>query len=282
MTGLLPQRLVDDLRALDLLVAVVAVDAAHVLLDLLPQRPALGVPEHQAGCVLVDVEQIEFTPELAVVALLGLLDHGQMLLQFVLGGPGRAVNALQHLVAVVAAPVGAGHLHEFEVLELACAGHVGAAAQIFECAFAVERHIFVARDAGNDFGLVVLPHALEIRHGFVARQHAAHHRLVLVGKLGHALFDRHQIIGREGPLVREVVEEAVLDHRADGHLRVREQLLHRIGQQVGGGMADDFQAVGILGGDDGERAVLRDEETGVNHLAVNLAGQRGLGQAAAD
>ena len=82
--------------------------------------------------MLVDVEQVEFAAELAVVALLRLLDHGQVLLQLVLRSPGRAVDALQHLVAVVASPVGASDFHEFEVLELAGAGHVRAAAQVFE------------------------------------------------------------------------------------------------------------------------------------------------------
>jgi hypothetical protein len=41
----------------------------------LPHRPALGVPEHRAGAVLVDVEQVQFAAELAVVALFGLFQH---------------------------------------------------------------------------------------------------------------------------------------------------------------------------------------------------------------
>jgi hypothetical protein len=48
--------------------------------------------------VLVDVEQVQFAAQLAVVALFGLFQHRQVLLQVVLGGPGRAVDALQHLV----------------------------------------------------------------------------------------------------------------------------------------------------------------------------------------
>jgi len=232
--------------------------------------------------MLIHVEQVEFAAELAVVALFRLFQHGEVLLQFVLGGPGRAVDALQHLVAVVAAPVGTGHLHELEELELAGAGHVGAAAQVFERAFAVQAHILVARDAGDDLGLVVLAQALEIGHGFVARQHAALHGLVLGGQVGHALFDRHQVFGREGALVGEVVEEAVLDHRADGHLRLGEQVLDGIGQQVGRGVADDLQTIGVLGRHDGQRAVGRDLVAGVHHLVADLAGQGRLGQASAD
>jgi len=128
---------------------------------LLPQGPALGVPEHQAGRVLVNVEQVQLAAELAVVTLFGLLQHGQVLLQLVLGGPGGAVDALQHLVFVVAAPIGAGELHELEVLELARAGHVRATAQVFEPALPVQRHIFcVCGNAGDDFRLVVLAHDL--------------------------------------------------------------------------------------------------------------------------
>ena len=282
VAGLFPQALVQNLRPFDLLVAVVPIDAAHVLLHLLPQRPALGVPKHRAGRMFVDVKQIQFTTQLAVVSLLGLLDHGQVLLQVVLAGPGRAVNALQHLVAVIAAPVGARHLHQLEVLELAGAGHVWAAAQVFKIALAVQRHVLVAGNAGNDFCFVVLALPFEIRHGFVAWQHTAHHRLVFARQLRHALFDGHQVFRREGTLVRKIVEEPVFNHRANGHLRIGKQFFHRVSQQVGGGMANHLQAVGIFGGDDGQRAVRRDLKAGVHHLVANFAGQRSFGQAGAD
>ena len=58
--------------------------------------------------------------------------------------------------------------------------------------------------------------------------------------------------GVKGRCVGEVVVEAVLDHRADGHLGLREQLLDRLRQQVRGGMADDLEAVGVPVGDDAE------------------------------
>src|SRR5260221_2503730 len=56
-------------------------------------------------------------------------------------------------------------------------------AQILEAAFAVQAHILIGGDAGDDLGLVVLADALEVRNGLVARQHAAHHGLVLGGQL---------------------------------------------------------------------------------------------------
>jgi len=279
--GFFPQALVDDLRAFDLQIAVVAVDLTHVLLHALPHRPALGVPEHQTRCMLVDVEQVEFTAELAVVAFFGFLQAQQVLLQVFLAGPGGAIHALQHLVLAVATPVGAGHFHEFEVLELAGAGHMRATAEIFKITFAVEADLFTGRNRTNDFGLVMLAQPLEVGHGLVARQHAAHHRFVLGGQLGHALFDRHEVLGRERTAVREIVIKAVVDHRTDGDLRLGEQLLDGIGQQVGGGVTNHLQPFGVLGGHDGQPGVLLDAKAGVDQLAIDLAAERGLGQAGA-
>ena len=281
-----PQRLVDHLRTLDLLVAVVLVDLAHVLLDALPDRPALRVPEHHAGRVIVDVEQVELAAQLAVVALLGFLQHRQVLREFFLRRPGRAVDALQHLVAVVAAPVGAGHLHQLEELQLARAGHVRAAAQVLEGALAVQRDVLAFGDAADDLGLVGLAHVLEVLDSLVARQHAARHRLVLGRELRHLLLDGGQVFRRERALVGEVVEEAVLDHRADRDLGVGEQFLDGVGQQVGRGVADQVEAVGVLGRDDGQRLVALDQVARVDQLRVarlaHAASERGLGQARAD
>ena len=261
------------------MIAVVAVNTAHVLFDLLPQHPALGVPKHGAGGVFVDVEQIEFAAELAVVPLLGLFQHGQVLLQIFFAGPGRAVNALQHFIAVVAAPISTGHFHQLEMFELAGAGHVRATAQVFKRAFAVQRHVFIGGDAGDDVGFVVLAQTLEISHGFVARQNTAHHGLIKKRELRHFLFDGFQILGCERTRIREVVEKTVFDDRADGDLRFWEQGLHGIGQQVGGGMANHFQALRIFGRDDGQAGGFGDDVTGVHHLAVHLACQGSLGQA---
>ena len=107
------------------------------------------MPEDDAGRDLVDVEEVELAAELAVIALLGLLEHAQVALQLVLGRPGGAVDALQHLVAMVAAPVRAGDLHQLEVLQLARARHVRPAAQVLEGAFAVERDVLAGRDAAR-------------------------------------------------------------------------------------------------------------------------------------
>ena len=115
------------------------------------------------------MEEIEFTSQLAVIPLFRLFQHGEMLLQIFFAGPGRTVNPLQHLVAVVAAPVRTCQLHQLEVLELAGAGHVRAAAEVFKRTLTVQADVLARRNAGNDFGLVVFANTLEVSDGLIAR-----------------------------------------------------------------------------------------------------------------
>ena len=168
------------------------------------------------------------------------------------------------------------------MLQLARARHMGPAAQVFECPFTVQRHILTGRDAGDDFRLVQLAHALEVGHRIVTWHNATGDDLVLGCQFDHAFFNGHQVFRRERTLVRKIVEEAMLDHRANGHLCIREQLLHCVGQQVGGGVADHVQTFGILGSDDGQSAVRRDGVAGVHQLSVHLACQCRFGEATAD
>ena len=209
VAGFLPQALVEDLRALDFLVARVAVDAAHVLLDLLPDRPALGMPEHDAGRHLVDVEQVEFLAEPAVVALFGLLDALDVLVQLLLVGPGRAVDALQLLVLGIAAPVSARQLRELEDLEEARVRHVGAAAHVDVFLVVVQAHRLLVGHVFHEPQLVVLAAGLEHFDDLVARRHLLDHVVVLRDQLAHARLDRLHVLGREGALVGDVVVEAL-------------------------------------------------------------------------
>ena len=113
VAGGLPQHLVEDLRRVDLAV-VAGQAAAHIGDQRLEDRPALRVPEHHAGTFLLEVEQVELAAELAVVALLGFLDLLQVGVEVFLLGERRAVDARQHRIVAVAAPIGARHLHQLE------------------------------------------------------------------------------------------------------------------------------------------------------------------------
>ena len=76
----------------------------------------------------------------------------------------------------------------------------------------------------------MLAQGLEILDGVVAWHQLALDRFVELGELGHLLLDRRQVLGRERPFVRKVVVEAVVDDRADGHLRVGKEFLDGVSE----------------------------------------------------
>src|SRR5256714_6029461 len=162
MTGFLPQTAVEDLRAAHFEIAVVPVDATHVLLDLLPDRPTLRMPEHHARGFLLKMEEIQLRAQAPVIALLRLLDHAQVRFLLLLLGPGSPVDPLQTLVLGISAPVGAGDLRQLEYLELARGRNVRAAAQIDEIAFPVQRNLLVRGNRRDDLRLVALADGLAI------------------------------------------------------------------------------------------------------------------------
>jgi hypothetical protein len=112
----------------------------------LPDRPAVRVPEHHARAFFLLMEQVELLADLAMVALLGFFQLEQVSLQILVVQPRSAVDAGQHRVVGIAAPVGAGHLHQLERAQLAGIGHVRAAAQVGELTLRIQRQRLVGRN----------------------------------------------------------------------------------------------------------------------------------------
>src|SRR6185436_12190656 len=105
---LAPQLVPRDVRRRDQLVAGPAVLLLPEVLDHLPQDRAVRMPEDEPRPRgLLDAEQIEGGPQLAVVAFLRLLEVLQMDLELRFGRERGPVDALQLLVLLGALPVGA-------------------------------------------------------------------------------------------------------------------------------------------------------------------------------
>ena len=120
-------------------------------------RPALAVPEDDARALFLEMEQVHLAAEPAVVALLGFRQHVQVGVELRLVGPGGAVDAGQHRVVAVAAPIGAGDLHQLEgVADLAGRGHVRAAAKVEPVALRVDLEVLVLGDGVDQLDLVAL------------------------------------------------------------------------------------------------------------------------------
>ena len=165
-----PQRRVHELRRVHLREAGLRLAAADVVLERLEQRPAFGVPEHRARRFFLEMEQVHLAAEPAVVALLGFLDLLEIGVELFLLGEGGAVDAGQHRVVAIAAPIGAGDLHQLEgVADLAGRGHVRAAAEIEPVALLVDLDLLVGRNGVDQLDLEVLALVAEDVLGLVAR-----------------------------------------------------------------------------------------------------------------
>ena len=138
VAGFFPQAAIDQLRGFDLFITGLTLLGPHVLLQLLVDRPAVGVPEHHARCLFLHMEQVEAFGQFAMVTLFRLFQSHQVGFEGFFVFPGGAVDAGQHLVFGITTPVGAGHTHQFERFEFAGGRYMGATAQIHPLALAVD------------------------------------------------------------------------------------------------------------------------------------------------
>ena len=184
---------VHELRRVHLDIAGLGLAAADVVLEHLEQRPALRVPEHRARRLLLEMEQVHLAAELAVVALLGLLDLLEIGVELLLLGEGGAVDAREHLAVGIAAPIGARDLHQLEgVADLAGRGHVRAAAEIEPVALLVDLDLLVLGDGVDQLDLEQLALVAEHALGLVARPDLLGEGFVARDDLAHLLLDRRR------------------------------------------------------------------------------------------
>ena len=102
-------------------------------------------------------KQVQFLAQLAVVPALGLFLAIEIILQALFIAPGGAVDTLEHLVALISPPIGAGGGQKLEMLDFTGGRHMGSPAQIDKVILPVSRYVVVAINVGNDLQLVVFP-----------------------------------------------------------------------------------------------------------------------------
>ena len=274
---------IHELGRVDLDIAGLRLAAADVLLERLEQGPALRMPEHRARRLFLEMEQIHLAADPAVVALLGFLDLLEIGVELFLLGEGGAVDAREHLAVGIAAPIGAGDLHQLEGRsDLAGRGHVRAAAEVEPVALAVDLERLAGRNGVDQLDLEQLVLVAEDALGLLARHDALGERLVARDDLAHLLLDRGEILGRERLVAEEVVVESVLDHRPDGDLRSGPQRLHRLRQHMGAIVPDQLQAALVLAGEKLDLGVALDRVRQIGDHAFERHRHRALGERGRD
>src|SRR6266566_7321259 len=88
-----------------------------------------------------------------MVALLRLLEHGEVVIEFLLRFEGSAVDALELRILFVAFIISAGDIREFERTDISGAHHMRAGAKVDEVAVAIERDLFARRNVFDDIEL---------------------------------------------------------------------------------------------------------------------------------
>ena len=282
VAGTVPKLLIQDDRRGDLDIAVALVHLPPVVDQRVLEHHALGQEEREAGALVHDREQAQLLAELAVVALLCLLQHGQVGVEVGLLFKRRAVNALEHLVLFTAAPVCARNAHELRVFELTGRGDVRAGAQVNELALPVEADDGVLREILNELNLVRLALLLHECDGLRAGQLKTLEREVFLRDLFHLLLDGGQIVRRERLGRIEIVIEPVVDGRPDGELDLRMEALDRLRKHVRTGVAVGPAAVRVGKGVELDGVVALNGAERIAVYAVDGAGKRGLGEARAD
>ena len=139
---------VDDRRA-HLAVAAILVQLAPEPGQLVPDHHPSRVPERRPRGDLGGVEEVELAADAAVVAAAGLLQQPQVLVQVGLLEERGAVDAGEHRLVRVAAPVRPGLGEQLESLDRRGRLQVRAAAEILEVVVAVEADVAVRQALGQ-------------------------------------------------------------------------------------------------------------------------------------
>ena len=236
-----------------------------------------GRPAHAGR----ETEQFQLLAQLAVVAFLGLFHRGEVFVQQRLFRERDAVDAREHLVLLVTAPVGSGHRGQLDGLDIPHVRQVRTAAQVGESTVAVEadRAVFEALDELH----LVLVSFFGIGFQRIGLAHlAADDRLFGAGQLFHFLLDLREVALGDGHRRIHVVVEAVLDAGADAELDARIERFERFGQQVGRRVPEGFPAFGVFPFVQFDLRIGLDGHVQVRHRAVHRRRQHFLSQPRAD
>jgi len=155
-------------------------------------------------------------------------------------------------------------------------------AQINKLTLTVQRDVFALWQILDDFGLVFFFFLAEELDRFTPVPNLARHRQCILDDTAHFRGNSVEVFHREAGRIGEIVEKAVLNHRADGALGFRIKALYRLRHQVRGRVADDFEPFRISAGDNTQGGISFDQVAGVAQHTVDFTGEGRFSQTRAD
>ena len=239
----LPQLLVHDERRGDLHVASLVVDLAPVVQQRVLKDHAVGQEEREAGGLVAHHKEVHLAADLAVVALLGLLQHVHMLVELFLGGKGDAVDAGEHLVVLVALPVSARDAGELKGLQSLGVADVGADAHVDVVALLVEGDAGVVVQVADVLDLVLLAALLHKGDGLGAGLLVHGELEVLLDDLLHLGLDHGEVVLADLDALGQVdvVVKTIVGRGTIGKVGLGIKTLDGLRHDVRGGVADDVR-----------------------------------------
>ncbi len=247
---------------------------AHPVFHLFADDAAFGMPEDEAGAGdFLDGEQVELFAEDAVVAGLDFFEVLEVGVEIFLGEEGGSVESLELGVLLIAEPIGAGETGDLEGFDAAGGGDMGAAAEVYEVAVAVEGD-FVAGfgEALDEVELHEVVVGAEVFQALFAGDELANEGLVAGDDFGHFLLDPGEVIGSEGSGAIEVVEEAAFGGGAVAEFGFRIELEDGGRHDVSGRVAEDVERVGGFVGEELEGDVVRERSGEVDEARLGGVG----------
>ena len=125
-------------------VAALQIFVAHPVLHFFADDAALGVPEDQPRArQFLNGEQIELLSQRTMIALFGLVDLLQVVVEIFLREKRSSIDALQLRILLIAQPVGSGDVEQLECLDFSGGRDVRSAAEVGELTGAVDRDLFI-------------------------------------------------------------------------------------------------------------------------------------------
>ncbi len=257
VAGDLPEFAAHDVGGVDEGIAAANALFAHPVFHDFTDGAALGVPEDKAGAGdFLNGEEVELLAEEAMVAAGCFFKMGEVGVEVLLGEEGGAVDALELGVLFIAEPVCAGEVGELDGLDAAGGGDVGSAAEVEEVSVAIEADLIAGvGEFGDEVGLHEVAVTVEVGQGLFAGGGDSGEGFVAGDDLLHAGLNGGEVVRGEGGGAVEVVEEAGVSGGAVAELGFGEELEDGGGHDVGGGVADNLEGLGVALGEECELGV---------------------------